>query len=305
MSATELPGIAHMADEQKQAEITSDHLYHAQATLLQARLKHPVEERIHPRGHVKLPADGNYDFKHADPYRLDGVISYRSGYTQVAGHPSSKKDGFATLTTSVLEGINVLDVLTADRVVAQISTVHPKFETGKQVPSVSFLGTRFEGLRIGGHEIKVKPAPAIFRSRKQNDPSFFDDDDIVKAVEAQHAKMAGLTPIVPQELQEQQDPLKDGDKVMTCWLVDSATSVEEGLGPFGHVIDVPHFGRIFLGELIIHCYAGKPSDNPRERVNDRYRFNLTMIRLEMGCVGTGTASLVMADSNGSGSKGSP
>src|SRR5579864_3520644 len=99
-------------DPQPKADpVTAVHEYHAEATVLFADLEHPLEEKIKPRAHVKLPKDGHYHFKHADPFRFEGVISYRSGYTQVAGHPSSKKDGFATLTTSVLEGINVLDVV--------------------------------------------------------------------------------------------------------------------------------------------------------------------------------------------------
>ena len=118
------------------------HEYHAEANVLEAMLEQPLKETINPRASVKLPIDGHYQFKHADPFRFEGILSYRSGYTQVAGHPSSKIEGFATLTTSVLEGVNVLDVVTADRVVAQISTVHPVYGKG-QVPSVTFLGTRF------------------------------------------------------------------------------------------------------------------------------------------------------------------
>ncbi len=47
-------------------------------------------------------------------------------YTQVAGNRSTKSgQGWTTLTTSVIEGLNVLDVVTADRVVGQTITEHP------------------------------------------------------------------------------------------------------------------------------------------------------------------------------------
>jgi len=295
---------AEPQDEQRtRAEIESVHEYHAEATVLKASLKHPLEEKIHPRAHVKLPKDGRYDFKHAEPFRFEGVISYRNGYTQVAGHPSSKKDGFATLVTSVLEGVNVLDVVTVDRVVAQISTVHPKFETGNQVPSVTFLGTRFENLRIGGHEIKIEPALHILGTPK-DDTSYFADGNVTDAVNKQNAKIAALKPLTTEASEEDDDAVKDDAQVMTCSLVESINGIPRAFGsPFGHVIDLPHFGRIFLGELIIRRYAGNNEKDLRERKNDKYRFNLTMIRLHMGCVGTGTASLAVADSNGTGTGG--
>jgi len=46
----------------------------------------------------------------------------------------------------------VLDVLTADRVVGQIITEHPLVG---YVPIISFLGTRFENLRIAGHPVEL------------------------------------------------------------------------------------------------------------------------------------------------------
>src|SRR3984957_16320204 len=129
------------------------HTYYATADLLTADFEEPLRERVAPRAQVKLPKDGHYQFKQADPFRLEGLISYRSGYTQVAGHRSPKQGhGFTTLVTSVVEDLNVLDVITADRVVAQISTEHPLYDPDNgltdAVPSVTFLGTRFDNLRI-------------------------------------------------------------------------------------------------------------------------------------------------------------
>jgi len=305
MATVRIPGVdAPLANEQQAREITSAHEYHAEASVLKARLKHPLEEEVHPRARVKLPKDGHYRFRHADPFRVEGVISYRYGYTQVAGHPSSKKNGFATLATSVLEGVNVLDVLTADRVVAQISTVHPEFTTGKQVPEVTFLGTRFENLRIGGHKIEIEPAPDFLGAPKE-DASYFDDANL----KTQSDSLAKLEPLIPEirelNLEEPKDEWTDAPRRMTSLVASIEDLPKAYKTPFNHVIDVEHFGRIFLGELIIRRLRGNNDPDLEKRKNDRYRFNLTMIRLEMGCVGTGTGSLVMADSNGQGSGGGP
>ena len=71
--------------------------------------------------------------------------------------------------------------------------------------------------------------------------------------------------------------------------------------PFGHVIDLPHFGKIFLGELTVTRELGKPATAKSNNAEpDTYLFHLTMIRLELGCIAQGNSSIVMADANGKG-----
>jgi hypothetical protein len=273
------------------------HEYNAEANVLSASLIQPLKETIKARASVKLPKGGHYRFKKADPFRFEGIISYRTGYTQVAGHPSSKKDGFATLSTSVLEGLNVLDVVTADRVVAQISTVHPKFGKGP-VPSVTFLGTRFENLRIGGHKVEVERNLQILGSKRGGNDSYFDDDNIKAEVAKQRdevAKTKGFSDWADEAYPK--DPVAvNGNAVFQCSVVKGITGAP--VECFGHVIDLPHFGRIYLGELKV---TREPSNDPEEY--EKYRFRLTMIRLQMGCIAQGSASAVAVDTNGQGGKG--
>src|SRR5712692_9134116 len=167
----------------------SVHNYYAESSVLSADLEQPLKEKIRPQARVRLSADGHYQFKKADPFRFEGILSYESGYTQVAGHPSSKTAGFTTLATSVLEGLNVLDVITADRVVAQISTVHPVYGTG-QVPSVTFLGTRFDNMRIGGHKVEVERSLDILGPRRDDDRSYFDDEEVLDRIAKQYDRIA-------------------------------------------------------------------------------------------------------------------
>jgi hypothetical protein len=82
--------------------------------------------------------------------------------------------------------------------------------------------------------------------------------------------------------------------------VAAAPGVSFGGTSFGHVIDVPHFGKIFLAELRVERKAG----NPGKGIYDTYEFHLTMIRLEMGCLAQGTAAVAALDTNGGG-KGTP
>jgi hypothetical protein len=277
------------------------HYYNADASVLSADIEQPLKEEIRPQAFVKLPRDGQYQFSQAAPFRFEGILSHQGGYTQVAGHPSSKHNGFSTLATSVLEGLNVLDVVTADRVVAQISTVHPAYGTG-QVPSVTFLGTRFENLRIGGQQVEVERDLDILGPRDVNDKSYFADSTVLKRISEQYSKVSkdGLPDWTREQYPKDRAFVQDigsGRRQMQCSLVNSVAK-SPGTS-FGHVIDLPHFGRIFLGELrLLH----EPSKYPKTE-NDKYRFQLTMIRLQMGCLASGNISVAPADSNGGGSQG--
>jgi hypothetical protein len=277
------------------------HNYNAEANVLFADLEQPLKEEIRPQASVRLPRDGQYQFSQAEPFRLEGILSYKSGYTQVAGHPSSKIAGFSTLSTSVLEGLNVLDVVTADRVVAQISTVHPVYGTG-QVPSVTFLGTRFENLRIDGQRVEVERNLEILGPRHDNDLSYFDDPGVVNRISQQYREISkdGLPDWTREQYPTSRAVVQDlgqGRRQMQCSLINGVAKAP-GIS-FGHVIDLPHFGKIFLGELKVEREPG----NTSKGLYDSYKFYLTMIRLQMGCLGEGKVSAATAVSNGQGGDG--
>lgn len=147
------------------------HYFHAEAYALTAKLTAPFEAGLRKQAYVKLEGDSeklllegeeqkrlkdkktpdNYFSEHPKPYRFEGLFSYSAAHTQVSGHRSIKILGaFVTLATSVVENLNILNVVTADKVVAQISTTHlPK----QYSPEVTFLGTHFENLRIAQHHV--------------------------------------------------------------------------------------------------------------------------------------------------------
>lgn len=294
--------MAALPDSEPQA-VTAVHRYHANSYVLSVDLQEPIEREVHAQGQLSLDEESNgkrvYKFQPASSYQLEGILSYKSGYTQVAGHKSPKRGhGFVTLATSVLEGLNVLDVLTADRVVGQISTEHPVYGEG-QVPKVTFLGTRFVNLRIGGHKVDVDQDIHILGDRAEDDHSYLEDDRVLDRIANQYKetkKAAGHEDWAGENYRW--DPAavqKEG--TANCSLVTGIKGLPKGLS-FGHVIDLPHFGKIFLGELKVDRYRPKKQDE-----YDTYRFHLQMVRLEMGCLAQGTSKAVALDTNGGG-KGS-
>jgi hypothetical protein len=273
------------------------HLYDGEASVLKGELRQPVQEEIRPQAFVKLPKDGQYQYRQADPFHVEGILSYKGGYAQVAGYPSSKHNAFVTLSTSVIEGLNVLDVLTADRVVAQISTEHPR-DRG-QVPSVTFLGTRFENLRIAGHRIEIDHDFDILGPRSKDDHSYLDDDGVKNRIGGQRNNVVKMTDTDgwAEENCPSISAANNGHRELRCSLVNGVKSCP-GF-PFGHVIHLPQFGTIVLGDLTVTQTYGDPNAGS----HDQYRFRLTMIKLKLGCLAEGSVSASAADSNGSGSKG--
>jgi len=279
------------------------HRYHASSYALSASLKEPIEREVEAQADLKIDevSDGKrvYKFQPASSYQVEGIISYKSGYTQVAGHKSPKPGhGFVTLATSVLEGLNVLDVVTADRVVGQISTEHPLYRKG-QVPSVTFLGTRFVNLRIGGHKAEVEQDLQILGPRHEDDRSYLEDEEVLGRIERQYKNVrsaAGNGDWAGEKYRwDSASVQREG--TANCSLVTGIKGLPKGIS-FGHVIDLPHFGKIFLGELSVNRTRAKKQDE-----NDTYHFHLRMVRLEMGCLAQGTTTAVALSSNGTGGKG--
>jgi hypothetical protein len=290
-----------MATQPKPTSIEepAKHRFQANSKLLEADFREPIVRQVVSDVAVSLPGDGGYKFKRADPYRLEGLISYESGYVHVVGHRNDDGDsGYSTLATGVVEGLNVLDVITADRVVGQIATEHPDFNEDKDpVPAVSFLGTRFDNLRINGHEVEVDRHLHILGPKPDRRKSYFDDSGVLREISAQYSTI-NKAKNLPQWARdryrwEQKATQKNGS--MCCSLVRGVKGLPGPAITFGHVIEVPHVGKIFLGEL-------KVSREKPERRGDaeKYTFHLTMIRLELGCAAHGSATILPLDSNGGG-----
>jgi hypothetical protein len=280
-----------------------EHKYHAEATALHGELFIPLKQKITPQLFVKLPEEGGYFNQRAREYRVESAVSFNSANTQVAGNPELKINrGANTLVTAVVEGLNVLDVVTADRIVAQISTEHPR---EGYIPRINFLGTRFDNLRIAGHEIKPKLNLDLFVEKPEKDARYTQSPGFVKSVLEQHGRIrksqtANENPIEGllerfKLLPESFGKTPSDEEVVECSLVNTV----EDYDPkhcFGHVIRVPHFGTIYLATLrLTHTKHPVPGGYGTKTL-----LELTMVDVDMGCTGTGKVSASVAKTNGMG-----
>jgi hypothetical protein len=258
------------------------HEYYAEAVALSGSLRLPLIQEVSPPTFVKLNERGGYLSQHAENYRLGGAVSFRSAYTQVAGNPSDKAGhGWNTLTTAVVEGLNVLDIVTADRIVCQISTDHPLVG---YVPAVTFLGTRFENLRIAGHTLKVDLDLNLLGDKPKNDGSYTSNRDFIKRIAAQRDHIQGQKNL-PTEISTRYNRLpaisaKQGK--IECSLVNQTEGGFTGRC-FGNALDVPHFGKIYLATLLLEQEDFDSSTGSPKKTT----ITLNMIEMAMGCVGGG------------------
>lgn len=270
------------------------HRYHAEAFALIGGLHHPVAQEVKPIAYSKLAEEGGYISQRLEKYRLEAVASFQSAYTHVAGNLENKAGhGWNTLTTSVIEGLNVLDVVTADRIVAQIGTEHP---LDGYVPIVTFLGTRFENLRIAGHLVNIDFDHEILGPRPVNDLPYSAASHVIEKVTTQHQRIRGHRAL-PPEVGSRYNQLPSSSteqRVVECSLVNQAEGGYPGRS-FGHVIDVPNFGKIYLATLKL-----EESDfDPSKQTFKKTQITLNMIEMQMGCIGSGTLTAGSGKTNGS------
>jgi hypothetical protein len=271
------------------------HTYHAEAFALGGQMRLPIAQEVKPLAHSKLlDTTGGYTSQQHKDFRLEHVAWFDSAHTHVAGNLDDKPGhGWVTLSTSVVEGLNVLDIVTADRIVTQICTDHPP---EGYVPTVTFLGSRFENLRIAGYPVNVKLDLAFMGPKPVNDLPYCGDAGVIDRVKTQHGHIHAGHHLPPELLNRYRLPAKfpKEKKSIECSLVHQVEGDFPGRS-FGHVIDVPHFGKIHLATLKI-----EESDfDPKTGIPKKTEFTLNMIEMEMGCVGSGNLTGGSGKTNGS------
>jgi hypothetical protein len=287
------------------------HKYHAEANILSGHLKQPVNQEIFRQAPVELnDLRGGHFYQRADNYSLEGLISFKTGYTRVSGNRSLKNHGWVTLATSVLEGLNVLDVVTCDRVVAQVSTEHP-LQQG-HTPHVTFLGTHFENLRVGGYKVAVELDLGICGEKPAGDKLYTADPGFLDRVEQQSggiarshglpsavqtaydAELALINRLKERGAGKQANGSGEGSShpKVVCSLVSKIGPIPiPGVKSFGNVLEIPGFGVVSLGELTVGEKVYR-DDEPSNY------FEVSMFNLQMGCIGDGSAKAATAATNG-------
>lgn len=260
------------------------HEYHAEAAIFQGDLLLPFAQKIGSHTYSKLNKEGGYVNQHSQNIRLGGAISFKSAHTHVAGNLSDKPDhGWNTLATAVIEGLNIMEIITIDRLVAQIATDHPPVG---YVPRVTFLGTRFENFRVAGKPLEIEIDNNIVGPQPANDAPYTTSPALLKNVTNQRQafqKTRNLPPAIATRY-NQIPTAKNRPESIECSLVKQVSGSFPGTA-YGNVLDIPDFGKVYLATLSI-----QHSEFNKKGTPEITTFCLNMLELKMGCVISGDGS---------------
>ena len=255
--------------------------FHADAYAASGVITSPTPHSIEVQAASTLPVTGGTSTSRVENFAYEGqngkVLTFSSGYTQILGYYNDAEKAWLTSVTATVENLNILDVVTADKIVARVSSKH----TGDGEPSILLVGSHFENLIIAGHPVNLNLATdAIDRCDTYSGmANAYRGDDQFRALFGR-LSLPGLgagpaSKTIPMS--------KDG--MIGCTLVDGIqcpTSTQ--IGQLNTVITIPQFGVIHLAELLIQA--------------DERR--LTMLRVELGTPPSGTISAGGGGSNGRG-----
>src|SRR5579863_8327141 len=127
--------------------------YNAHGYGLSGQFDRPLQRLIEVQAQTSLPIIGGHGNARVNKFKVEEFLSFESAYSHVSGSQNQKDLTYTTLVTATIEGLNILDVVTADRIVARISSQHP---TEHHEPHIVFLGSKFENLRIAGCPVEME-----------------------------------------------------------------------------------------------------------------------------------------------------
>ncbi len=238
-------------------------LYHAEAVAAAGYLTLPVQEIMPAQASVALPILGGHASASAENFRHRNYLKFDRAESHVVGSYSEKDRAHGTLASTTIEGLNIMDVVTCDRIVARITTKHP----GDGDPAFIPLGSRFENLRIAGHRIEIDLATDLFA----------EHDTWSKLNHAHQNK-----PAVKAEL-DKLAVARGKDNRMHVTLARLPEPLPGGLSRNGHGIYVPHFGTVYLAEYFA----------------SQALHRLLMMHVDLGCAVEGGYGIGGADGDGS------
>ena len=249
-----------MADKSKHFK------YNARAHALSGLITLPFQKEIKPQALLELPESGGHKNTRADPYQLEHVVSFESARCSVVGSYSDDEDAFFTVTTATIEGLDVMGVITADRLVGRVMCRQPyvasKTKPGPE-PSIVPTGCHFDNLVIAGHPVKVKLHVGVLCELDT------------------FSKIRDHGPRLLSTAFHRHDP---DSRAVHGTLVES---IDTGGAPELHIKDgnsifIDHFGTIQFGDFVVNTH----------------RRSVTMMKVNLGCATKGALLLDSVDGNG-------
>ncbi len=267
--------------------------YRASAFALGGEISRPFRDVLEVQAATSLPTIGGYGSAHAGKFRYRELVSFENAYSQVMG--SSHGLTRDSLATATVEGLNIMDIVTADKVVARLTSTYAfpsesaKSGGARDHPSLLPVGSYFVNLRIAGVPVNPLPHDVLLRKGK-----FADLEQEYETTNSPFVDPNGKTFCFPKKLASPQvqcgaeggaaHPRFEDCYVLTSIFKDPVVKDPSLETEPGGCVEVEGFGRICLGEFLI-------TSNSRR---------LTMIVCHFGSVPAGRLAAGGVEGNGSG-----
>jgi hypothetical protein len=281
----------------------SQYAHHAFAYGFAGQIERPFRHTITTQASAVLGASGGRGYQRVDNFQVDGIVHFKAAYVEVGGSFDECHNRHTSYATSVIEGLNILDVFTADKVVCRMAIYSPEVGNAQSEATFDITGSHFVNLRIAGHQIDVKLATHVFHEHDtfsklnqahrdgktrnwlvESGLSKLNDAEL-KKLESDYHALCGMSEIVKKWKQDGERSKErtsySFSPVNHLKLEDHVGASSELLG-FGSIICVPKFGVVRLAEMNV---------TPSCR-------SLTMFRVQMCSTGTGST-----DGSGTGGSG--
>jgi len=232
--------------------------FHALAHALSGEFRHPLWSIIPTRASAALSTIGGHAMAEERAFHFQDFVCFKSAHTFVSGK-HRRDDTYVTHASTVVKGLNILGVVTVDKIVSRLTSVHVLDEPEGHIIAED---SRFEGLKISGQDVKVTLRHDLLVKCK----TFAD---LTKGI-AGDRKSGRIV------------AFEEGGKVAVCSLVEKIETKLSGVDGKQHLIEVKNFGKIFLAEVFA---------SPGMRT-------LTMLRLELGSPHVAELTAAEASSNG-------
>ena len=195
-------------------------LYHAHTSAISGTLRKPFSEHLETQAGSALSGTGGVSNRRVEKFQHRDLISCDAAYSSAVGH--CENGSHTTLVTSTVEYLNVLGMVTADRVVTRIASVH-KLDDSE--PVIYTVGSHIDNLKIGGQ-------PVTFE---------YDGDFLSTWSQFNAAHSGALT-----KPHAEQHPKMVRASIIHNIKAPAGMTVENH-----NCIVFPEFGKIHLGELFI------------------------------------------------------
>jgi hypothetical protein len=262
--------------------------YKGVAVGVSGRFTVPFSDIIEVQATSALTEIGGYGSARSVDFSYRDILRFNLAHSLVVGSECCEdgaKPHFSTLVKSTVEGLNFLDMVTADRIVANVVSTYTEEVSGE--PTIRLIGSRFENLRVAGIPVKVIQATDVldkygtYTSLHDAYPSV----DRVRGLFGEAALRARLPEAPPRvsrwfsHLAEPGPEMPVANDIARGSMVLRLEPESAGLDCWGHVINVEGFGTIRLAEVTI----------------SRLSRAVTMLQIDTCCPVKGRVMFCMAD----------